>query len=109
MQRGDLYLVPKPNSLDPKRQRVYVVVSRHWLIQSNLPSVICAPVFSERLGISTQVDIGAEEGLKHDSTICCDQLTSLPKFVLSRFVGRLGPQKMGELDTALARALELAK
>jgi mRNA interferase MazF len=86
---------------------VYVVVSRYRLIQSNLPSVICAPVFSERLGISTQDDIGADEGLKHDSTIYCDQLTSLPKSILSRFVSRLGPQKMRELDTALAVALEL--
>ena len=94
MQRGDLYLVPKPNSLDPKRQRVYIVVSRQRLIDSNLPSVICAPVFSRRLGLSTQVDIGVEEGLKPDSTIWCDELMSLPKFVLTRYLGRLGRQKM---------------
>jgi mRNA interferase MazF len=109
MQRGDLYLVPKPNSLDPKRQRAYVVVSRQRLIDSNLPSVICPPVFSQRLGLPTQVDVGVEEGLKHDSTICCDELMSLPKFALTRYLGRLGLRKTQELDNALATALELIK
>ena len=109
MLRGDLYLVPKPNALDPKRQRAYVVVGRQWAINSSLPSVICAPVYTKRHGLATQVNVGVEEGLKHDSAICCDELMSLPKFVLTRYLGRLGLQKMRELDTALAAALELAK
>src|ERR1035438_2053852 len=98
MLRGDLYLVPKPSSLDPKRQRAYVVVSRQWVINSKLPSVICAPVYTKRHGLATQVDVGVEEGLKHDFTICCDELMSLPKFVLTRYLGRLDLQKMRELD-----------
>jgi mRNA interferase MazF len=108
MTRGELYLVAKPSQLDPKRQRAFVVVSRQRLIDSNLPSVICAPVFSRRLGLPTQVDVGIEECLKHDSTICCDELMSLPKYMLSRYVGRLGLIKLRELDDALAVALGLA-
>jgi mRNA interferase MazF len=109
MQRGDLFLVPKPNQLDPKRQRVYIVVSRQDLIQSSFPTVICAPVLSKRLGLESQVDIGVEEGLKHESSIHCDELMSLPKAVLTRYVGRLGSGKMRELDTALATALDLVR
>lgn len=105
MTRGDLYLVSKPNSLDPKRQRPYVVVSRQWLIDSNFPTVICAPIYSKRLGLSTQVDVGIEEGLKHESTVCCDDLISLPKRVLTQYIGSLGPQKMREMNIALAAAL----
>jgi mRNA interferase MazF len=109
MQRGELYLVPRPTSLDPKRQRPYVVVSREWLIHSNLDSVICAPIFSKRLGLSTQVDVGVEDGLKHDSTICCDELMSLPKSILTNYLGTLAQGRIQELNRALAAALALSQ
>ncbi|MGH7965548.1 MAG: hypothetical protein ACRERD_27675 [Candidatus Binatia bacterium] len=38
----------------------------------------------------------------------CDELVSLPKSVLTNFVGTLPPQKMHALNTALARALDLS-
>ena len=64
MKRGDLYLVRKPGSGDPRKQRVFVIVSRQALIDSALSSVICAPLYSLPDGLSTQVQVGAEEGLK---------------------------------------------
>jgi mRNA interferase MazF len=105
MQRGELYLVRKPGSRDPKKQRVFVVVSRQVLIDSRFSSVICAPVFSSRDGISTQVPVGIAEGLKHESSIHCDELVSLQKTLLSHYVGRLSPAKTGELDRALFEAI----
>jgi mRNA interferase MazF len=105
MQRGDLFLVRKPGSRDPKKQRVFVVVSRQVLIESRFSTVICAPVYSTRSGLSTQVPVGIAEGLKHDSGIHCDELVSLPKNVLSRYVGRLSPAKTTELDRALIEAV----
>lgn len=105
MQRGDLYLVRKPGSQDPKKQRVFVVVSRQVLIDSRFSSVICAPIYSSRDGLSTQVPVGIPEGLRHESSIHCDELVSLQKTVLSRYVGRLGSAKTGELDRALIEAL----
>lgn len=105
MQRGDLYLVRKPGSRDPKKQRVFVVVSRQVLIDSRFSTVVCAPVYSTRDGLSTQVPVGISEGLKHDSSIHCDELVSLSKTLLSRYVGRLGGTKMQELDQALIEAL----
>jgi mRNA interferase MazF len=107
MTRGDLYLVQKPNSLDPKRQRPYVVVSRQWAIESSFPTVICAPILTKRLGLSTQVDVGPDEGLKHESAICCDELISLSKGVLTHYIGRLGLQKLRELNLALGAAIGL--
>ncbi len=64
---------------DPKRTRVYVVVSRQASIDSRFSSVICAPVFSHGEGLATQVRIGPNEWLKHESWIMCDQLVSVPK------------------------------
>lgn len=107
MRRGELYLVRKPGSQDPKRQRVFVVVSRQALIDSRFSTVICAPVYSRHDGLSTQVRIGVEEGLKQEFSIHCDELVSLPKTLLTSYLGRLQANQMEELDRALLTALEL--
>jgi mRNA-degrading endonuclease toxin of MazEF toxin-antitoxin module len=64
MRRGELYRVRRLRD-DPKRFRIYVVVSRQAVIDSRLSSVICAPVFMHGKGLSTQVRVGTEEGLLH--------------------------------------------
>lgn len=107
MKRGELYRVTRPSTQDPKRSRVFVVVSRQVLLESRFSTVICAPVYSAYDGLSTQVLVGIDEGLKHDSSIHCDELVSLPKSALTNFVGTLSPSKIDALNRALARALEL--
>lgn len=107
MRRGELYLVRKPGQTDPRKQRVFVLVSRQVLIDSKFSTVICAPVYSRRDGLSTQVAVGIEEGLKHESSIHCDELVSLPKSMLTRFVGILDSGMLDRLDKALAVALAL--
>ena len=108
MKRGDLYLLRKPGSSDPRKRRVFVVVSRQVLLDSKYSTVICAPVYSTRSGLSTQIDVGAESGLKHDSAIHCDELVSIGKARLTDFVGTLAPGKLEALNHALAIALQLA-
>ena len=95
----------RPSSRDPKRFRVFVVVSRQVLIESKFATLICAPVYSSRHGLSTQVAVGGDEGLRHDSSVHCDELVSLPKAMLTHFVGRLGPVALDALDRALVAAL----
>ena len=107
MKRGELYRVAHPSARDPKRSRVFVVVSRQVLIGSRFSTVICAPVYSAYDGLSTQVAVGVYEGLKHDSSIYCDELVSLPKSILTNFVGSLSPEKVQKLDRALCVALEI--
>lgn len=107
MTRGELYLVKKPGSQDPKRQRVFLVVSRQALIETRFSTVICAPVYSRHDGLSTQVRIGIDEGLKSESSVHCDELVSLPKSALTHYVGRLTESKTEELALALATALDL--
>jgi mRNA interferase MazF len=107
MQRGELYLVRKPGSNDPKKQRVFAIVSRQWLVNANFSTLICAPVYSRYDGLSTQVEVGLPEGLKHESSIHCDELVSLPKTLLTRYVGQLAAAKIRALDQALAAALDL--
>ena len=105
MRRGDLYRVRRPGGGDPKRSRVFAVVGRQTVIDSKFSTVVCAPVLSRRDGLATQVDVGIDEGLKHDSSIHCDALVSVPKASLTDYVGRLSRQKLEEVAYALRVAL----
>ena len=107
MKRGELYRVPHPSKTDPKRSRVFVIVSRQAVIESRFSTVVCAPVYSAFHGLTSQVEVGIEEGLKHQSSIHCDELISLPKSTLTDFVGSLSPAKVEQLNHALAAALDL--
>jgi len=82
-------------------------VSRQVLIDSRFPTVICAPIFSRGHGFATQVAVGIDEGMKHESWIFCDNLVSLHKVDLTNFVGTLSFSKIEELDRALRIALAL--
>jgi len=116
MRRGEIYRVHNPArepaardaaNDDPKLYRSFVVVSRQVLLDSKFPTIICAPILTRGHGFSTQVSVGVDEGLKHESWILCDNLVSLRKVQLTRFVGSLARSKIHELDRALKMALAL--
>jgi mRNA interferase MazF len=107
MKRGELYRVAKPGG-DPKQFRTFVVVSRQALVDSRFSTVICAPVFSAGEGLSTQVAIGPDEGMKHENWIMCDNLVSLRKSDLTHYVGSLSARKLLELNRSLGMALDVA-
>src|SRR5580700_4881592 len=100
MKRGELYRVHKPDG-DPKLFRTFVIVSRQILIESRFSTVICAPVFSRGDELSTQVAIGPDEGMKHESWVMCDNLVSIRKADLTAYVGSLSSIKIRQLNQAL--------
>jgi len=108
LRRGDLFRVRRPRGGDPKASRVFVVVSRQALIDSRFSTVVCAPVYTRRDGLATEVEVGPEEGLKHESSVHCDALISVPKPLLTDFVSSLKPVRLRALDQALRVALALA-
>lgn len=105
VSRGELYRVSKPTKRDPKNFRIFLVVGRQEVIDSNYSTVICAPVYSNCLGIKTEVEIGIDEGLKHHSCVRCDELFSLHKSALTNYVGQLSFGKLSEISKALKIAL----
>jgi mRNA interferase MazF len=107
VRRGELYRVRKPRGGDPKSSRVFAVVSRQAVLDSRFATVVCAPVYSARHGLATQVAVGVDEGVKHDSALHCDELLSLAKPRLTDLVGTLSPAKVRELDRALVAALDI--
>lgn len=106
MKRGDLYLAIAPEP-DPRRQRVYLIVSRPELVASRYSTVACVPVYSSRAGLPTEVHIGPEHGLKVECALRCDEVTSVPRRLLVRFVASLPADKMEEVGRALAVALAI--
>jgi mRNA interferase MazF len=99
--------VRKTGAKNPRKQRVFVIVSRQPLIDSRFSTLICAPVYSRHDGLSTQVQVGTAEGLKKDCSIHCDELVSLPKSALTDDVGSLKPGGLKDLDRALTVAVGL--
>ena len=83
-------------------------MSRQALIDSLFSTVICAPVYTRRDALATQVEVGIEDGFKHESSIHCDALISLPKAMLTDYVSSLRPARLRALDQALRVALALA-
>jgi len=106
LERGDLYRVASPPG-DPRRHRVVLIVSRQQFIASSYSTVTCVPVYSSYHGMATQVLLGSEQGLKHVSSLHCDELLSLRKAVLTNYVGSLSDAKMAEVSRALAVALAI--
>ena len=78
-----------------------------FLIDSRFSTVICAPIYSTHHGLSTQVAVGIDEGLKHHSSIHCDELVSLPKSLLTDYVGSLSTEKVADLSKSLRLALDV--
>jgi mRNA interferase MazF len=107
--RGEIYRTAERSPERGGKPGFYVVVSRTFIAESDdVSTVICAPVYSRVLGLSTEVAVGPEEGLPRESSIRCDFLTLMFKRKLTTFVATLPPSKVSELDEALSVALDLA-
>jgi mRNA-degrading endonuclease toxin of MazEF toxin-antitoxin module len=109
LRRGEIYRTREKVPERGHKPGFYVVVSRDFIARNeDVSTVVCAPVYSESLGLRTEVVIGSDEGLPQESSIRCDFLTLMFKRKLTYFVGTLTPDKQRELDRALSYALQLA-
>jgi mRNA interferase MazF len=106
LRRGELYRIKHPSG-DSKHSRVVVVVSRPAHLAARFSTAICAPVYSQRGGLASEIEVGPAEGLKHASAILCDVLTSFPRGQLTDYVGTLSSAKLAALRIALRIALDI--
>src|SRR4051794_33052082 len=98
--RGDVWTY---RFKEPDKRRPVVVLSRDEAIEV-LTTVLVAPVTSTIRNIPSEVVIGAEEGLDHDSAISLDHVQTVDRAKLIRRLGRLSPARMREVCAALAVA-----
>ncbi len=85
VRQGDIWWMESPTG----KRRPVLVVSRSDVIPF-LNNVVVAPITSAIRSIPTCVEVGRDDGLDHDSVASFDNLSSVPKLVLSRRIGELG-------------------
>lgn len=87
----------------PDKRRPVLVLSRQEVIPL-LHTVMVAPITSTRRGAPSEVPVGANEGLKHDSAVNLDHIQTVERARLVSFVGSLGAAHMRHVCRALAVA-----
>ena len=108
MNRGDIFRSAEKIAERGHKPGFYVVVSRDFVAQNDdIATVVCAPVYSQLLGIRSEVLLGVDDGLPRECGIRCDFLMLMFKSKLRGFVGSLNPARIRHLDAALAYALDL--
>ncbi len=100
VSRGEIWLYTFGS---PDKRRPVVVLSRQKAI-TLLRTVLVAPITSTAHGAPSEVHVGLEEGLKHESVVNLDQVQTVDQQRLHHFVGTVGPEKMA----AICRALMIA-
>lgn len=98
-RRGDVWFADVPGD----QHRPVLVLTRDPMGRV-LRSVICAPITSRIRGIATEVSIGQEAGLAHESVANFDNAFLLHRNRLVRRLGRASQQTMADACGALARA-----
>ena len=109
MKRGEICRTRQRVPERGHKPGYYVVVSRNFIAGcEDVSTVVCAPVYSEILGVHSEVVTGPEEGLTSQCAVRCEFLTLLFKRRLTHFSGSLTATKLSQLDDALRYALEIA-
>ena len=107
MMRGEIYRTKEKLPERGHKPGFYVIVSRDFIASNDdISTIICAPVYSEVLGLRSEVEVGVEDGLPLESAVRCDFLTLMFKRKLTHLVGTLSAEKRRNLDRALRYALD---
>jgi mRNA-degrading endonuclease toxin of MazEF toxin-antitoxin module len=108
VKRGEIYRTKEKIPERGHKPGFYVIVSRDFIAGNpDVSTVICAPVYSEILGIQSEVVLDRTNGLPHDCAVRCDFLMLMFKSKLTGLITTLNPQKLKELNKALSYALQL--
>jgi mRNA interferase MazF len=84
-----------------------VVILTRAAVLPYLTSVTVAPITSTIRGLSTEVPVGAKNGLDHASVISCDNVTTVPRSAIGQLVGHLNDRQEAALTAAILAAFDL--
>jgi mRNA interferase MazF len=84
-----------------------VLILTRELVRPHLTRVTVAPITSTIRGLSTEVPVGAANGLAHDSVVSCDNIVTVPVSALGRQIGYLLPAQELDLTAAIHAAFDL--
>ena len=106
MQRGEIRYADVGGRFG---RRPIIIVTATEIIPV-LSAVTCAPITTSIRRIPTRVALGPDEGLREPSEAVCDGLVTLPKSDIDTArTGFLDEDRIGELDRAIARALDIRR
>ena len=100
LNRGEIWFY---SFTKPDKQRPVLILTRQEVI-GMLNTVMVAPVTSTIRGAPSEVIVGIEEGLKHDSAVNIDHVQTVEKARLHRYVGALSSEKMKLICRAIGIA-----
>ena len=81
-----------------------VLILTREVVRPHLSRVTVAPITSTIRGLSTEVPVGAANGLDYASVVSCDNIVTVPVSALGRQLGFL----LTEQETALTDAIRAA-
>lgn len=81
-----------------------VLVLTRAAVRPHLSRVTVAPITTTIRGLSTEVPVGAQNGLDGPSVVSCDNIVTVPSDALGRQIGVL----LAAQEPALAEAIEAA-
>ncbi|MGN6371574.1 MAG: type II toxin-antitoxin system PemK/MazF family toxin [Solirubrobacteraceae bacterium] len=84
-----------------------VLVLTRELVRPHLDTVTVAPITSAIRGLSTEVRVGASNGLDKPSAVSCDNITTIPAGALGQQIGVLLDGQEAELSDAIHAAFDL--
>jgi mRNA interferase MazF len=99
VRRGEVWLA------DLDKTRPVIVLTRDPLGRL-LHSVVIAPVTSTIRGLSTEVPLGRDDGIRHPSVANLDNVQLLSRDRFRRRIGRVQPASMTALCAALSVAVD---
>ena len=101
LNRGEIWMY---RFKSPDKRRPVVILTRQEVIPL-LHTVMVAPITSARRGVPSEVGLGPDEGLKHESSANLDHVQTVEQSRLIAFVGTVSSAKMQQICRALAIAI----
>lgn len=99
-RRGEIW---QYRSGTPDQRRPVVILTRQEVLPL-LRTAMVAPITSTIRGLPSEVIVGIDEGLKHESAINLDHVQTIEQGRLHGFVGSLSDAKMRRVCRALSLA-----
>lgn len=84
-----------------------VLVLTRELVRPHLAAVTVAPITTTIRGLSTEVPVGAANGLAAPSVVSCDNITTVPTDALKAQIGVLLDHQEPALSDAIQAAFDL--
>ena len=84
-----------------------VLILTREIVRPLLSSVTVAPITSTVRGLSTEVSVGARNGLSQECVVACDHITTIPVHALREQIGLLLEGQELDLAAAIHAAFDL--